>query len=142
MFVDASVIISILTNEPDAENFVKELDKATEKQRFTSALAIWEAIVGLFRKKKMPMLEAEVQLKDFIELSHIQILPIHMQETTIALQAFERYGRHRYPDNARNNALNLADCFHYASAKINKISILTKDSGFTFPDIETIGTDF
>jgi ribonuclease VapC len=56
------------------------------------------------------------------------------------LQAFERYGRHRYPVNDRNSALNLADCFHYASATSRGASILTKDTGFALTDLEIIDT--
>ncbi|MDR3450778.1 MAG: type II toxin-antitoxin system VapC family toxin [Alphaproteobacteria bacterium] len=137
MFVDASVIVAIMTGEPDAEGFATLMDTAPAKRLITSVLAAWEATVGLYRKKRIPMVEAEARVHEFIEAAGIQVLSIGPRELPVALQAFERYGRHRYPDSERNSALNLADCFHYATAKSCRASILTKDAGFALTDVAT-----
>lgn len=139
MFVDASVIIAIMTGEPGAEDLATHIDAARTKRPVTSVLAVWEATVGLYRKKRIPMGEAEARVQEFIEAADIQVLPIGQRDVPTALQAFERYGRHRYPDNERNSALNLADCFHYATAKFCRARILTKDAGFALTDIATVG---
>jgi ribonuclease VapC len=141
MFIDASAILAILTSEPEAQSFVNTI-QASDNTSITTILAVWEATVGLYRKKNIPMQEAEARVKEFLEITKIQVLSLSSKETSIALQAFDRYGRHRYPDTNRNSALNLADCFHYSSAKINQLPILTKDAGFALTDLETIGVDF
>ncbi|PPQ35333.1 ribonuclease VapC [Rhodoblastus acidophilus] len=141
MFVDASVIIAIMTSEPDAEFFAAHIDAARTKRPVTSVLAVWEATVGLYRKKRIPMNEAEARVQEFIEAADIHVLSVGSRDLPTALQAFERYGRHRYPDAERNSALNLADCFHYAAAKSCRAPILTKDGGFALTDVATIGVD-
>jgi ribonuclease VapC len=142
MFVDASAILAILTYELEAQKFITSLELAHKGSLITSSLAVWETTVGLYRKKSIPMHEAEARIKEFIKIANIQVLPISHSETSVALQAFDRYGRHSYPDANRNNALNLADCFHYSCAKINQTPILTKDIGFKLTDLEAVGTDF
>lgn len=141
MFVDASVIIAIMTSEARAENLAAMLDSTSTDERITSVLAAWEAAVGLFRKKGIPMAEAEALVREFLEAARITIKPVTDAEMTIALQAFERYGRHRCPDNERNSALNLADCFHYATAKSHRASMLTEDAGFALTDVASLGPD-
>ena len=139
MFVDASVIIAVLTDEPGAEGLATHIDTARTKRPVTSVLAVWEATVGLYRKKRIPIGEAEARVQEFIETAGIQVLSIGPRDLPMALQAFERYGRHRYPDSERNSALNLADCFHYATAKSCRAPILTKDAGFALTDVATVG---
>ncbi|GLS29477.1 Uncharacterized protein, contains PIN domain [Mesorhizobium albiziae] len=139
MFVDASAIIAIMTDEPEAESLAALLDGARIPGSVTSVVAAWEAAVGLFRKKRIPMAEAAARVQEFLATAEIRVLPVSTDELSAALQAFDRYGRHRYPDADRNNALNLADCFHYAAAKSNGVPILTKDAGFALTDIATAG---
>jgi ribonuclease VapC len=137
MFVDAPAIIAILTNEADGEDMAALLDAAPTPM--TSVLAVWEASVGLYRKKRIPMDEAEKRVREFLDTAGIRVEDVSPRELPAALQAFDRYGRHRYPDAERNSALNLADCFHYASVKTFGTQILTKDAGFALTDVETIG---
>ena len=134
MFVDASAILAILTEEPEGEALAVALDAGRSRRPITSVLAVWESAVGLFRKKRIPMAEAEARVQEFLEIAGVQVLPIANKELSIALQAFDRYGRHRYPESERNRALNLADCFHYACAKSYRTSILHKDPGFALTD--------
>ncbi|RWP62659.1 type II toxin-antitoxin system VapC family toxin [Mesorhizobium sp.] len=139
MFVDASAIIAIMTEESEAEDLAAALDAARSPRPITSVVAAWEATVGLFRKKRIPMAEAEARVQEFLEAAGIQVMAISSRELTAALQAFDRYGRHRYPDAERNSALNLADCFHYATAKSYQAPILTIDAGFALTDVTTVG---
>ena len=58
-------------------------------------------------------------MQDFLAAANIQLLAAAPSELAFALAAFDRYGRHRYPNAAdRNKALNLADCFHLRLRKI------------------------
>lgn len=135
MFVDASAIIAILAGESDGERLAATLDAARPAARITSVIAVWEAVVGLCRKKHIPMAEAETRVNEFLEQARVGTTSLGRGELAVALQAFDRYGRHRYPESERNRALNLADCFHYACAKSHGASILHKDTGFALTDI-------
>lgn len=137
MFVDASVMIAILTGEKDGEAHAAVLEEAPE--RVTSVLATWEAAAGLFRKRKQSMGEAKAIVQAFIDVAGIEVLPIDTRDEALALDIFETNGRHAVPENERNRALNMADCFHYAVAKRHDAVMLTKDRGFTFTDLRTAG---
>jgi ribonuclease VapC len=133
MFVDASAIIAILTDEPEGRAYAEAMDGAPEL--ICSVLAVWEATVGLFRKKIMSMDEADARVQEFIQTAGILVVPVADQDRKLALRAFDLYGRHRYSEAGRNRALNLADCFHYATAKSRNASMLSKDIGFALTDV-------
>jgi ribonuclease VapC len=138
MFVDASAIIAIMTSEAEAETFTSLLERADPGSRITSVIAAWEATVGLCRKKRIPVGEAEARVREFIDVAALQLVAVGPDELTVALQAYDRFGRDRYLAAERNRALNLADCFHYACAKTRRIPILHKDAGFGLTDIASV----
>ncbi|MBZ9604391.1 type II toxin-antitoxin system VapC family toxin [Phyllobacterium chamaecytisi] len=138
MFVDASVMVAILLKEPGAETYAGHLED-TDSQLITSVIAVWETTAALFGKKGIAMSQAQSLVTAFINETSIEVVAISNDDLSFALQAFERYGRHQYPADNRNSALNLADCFHYASAKSHRAPILTKDAGFALTDLEAIG---
>jgi len=140
MFVDASAIVAILTQEPDYELFIEHIDKADPGSLITSVLAAWEAVNGLSRIKGYSIAEAEARVRKFLSASGIQIVGIAPEELTLALLAFDRYGRHRLPPEDRNRALNLADCFHYACAKSRGLPILHKDLGLKMTDVASVNS--
>jgi ribonuclease VapC len=133
MFVDASVIVAILTEEPDGADLAAKLAAAGRK--ITNTLAIFESVTAIFRIKRTTIERAEAQVLEFVEMAAIEVLKIDQEDTSLALQAYGLYGRHRYSDDRRNRSLNLADCYHYASAKAHRQPILTKDIGFTETEI-------
>ena len=130
MFVDASAIVAILTEEPDGTDLTAQI--ATADRRITNTLAIFESVAAIFRVKRTTIERAEAQVLAFVETAAIEVLNI---DTSLALQAYALYGRHRYPDDRRNRSLSLADCYHYASAKAHRQPILTKDVGFRETEI-------
>lgn len=138
MFVDASAIIAMMTEEPEAETFATLLDRVEPSSRITSVVAAWEAAAGLLRKKRITIAEAEDRVREFMDQAGIQLVAVTPAELTAALQAYDRYGRHRYSEKERHRALNLADCFHYACAKKRRIPILHKDEGLSLTDIMSI----
>lgn len=137
MFVDASAMLAILLEEPEGRALAEALETPSSPP-VTSVVAAWEAAVGLYRKKRIPMAEAEARLREFLAQAEVEVVPLSMDEFSAALRAFERYGRHRYPEAERNRALNLADCFHYASAKTQGIPMLHKDQGLALTDLASI----
>jgi len=138
MFVDASVIIAILTEEEDGKACSQIIEGHERRPLITSVLASWEATVGLFRKTKRTMDESRAIVGDFVRMVGIEVLPLDAEDEALALRIFETRGRHRLSEDAGNMALNMADCFHYAVAKRRNVPILTKDQGFTRTDLATI----
>lgn len=137
MFVDASVIISILTDEDDGKIYADILE--TPRRKVTSVVATWEASAGLFRKARLSMLEVRMIVQEFVRLADIDVLVIDAEDEMLALDIFETNGRHSVAEKDRNRALNMADCFHYAVAKRLGMPILTKDAGFAATDLIVLG---
>ena len=138
MFVDASVIVAILTNEERSSNCLAALDTHASMPRITNVLAVWETASGLLRKKQIPILKANDAIANFLLAADITVVGIGDAHRAAALLAFERYGRHNYGDADRNRALNMADCFHYAVARVMDLPMLSLDAGFAATDIATV----
>ncbi len=129
MFVDASAIVAILTGEPEADSLTDALDAA--RLPITSAIAIFEAVLGLCRERYASVAEAQDDVREFLEISGIRTVPIAGSEADTALDAFARYGKGR----GHPAGLNMGDCFAYAAAKNHRASLLFKGDDFTTTDI-------
>lgn len=129
MFVDASAIVAILTNEPDSEVLIDRLERAFRP--ITSAIAIFEAALGLCRKRFASVEEAEADITEFMTKARITLVPVAANEAKLALQAFSRYGKGR----GHPAQLNMGDCFAYAVARNHRTSLLYKGNDFSQTDI-------
>jgi ribonuclease VapC len=129
MFVDASAIVAILTRESEADNLADTLEKA--RTPITSPIAIFEATLGVCRKRHASVEEAEQDVGEFLELAGVRIEPITDKEARTALAAFSRYGKGR----GHPAQLNLGDCFAYAMAKNARTGLLFKGEDFDKTDI-------
>ena len=138
MFVDASVIIAILTREPQAEACQRALLAGDDGRDVTNVLAVWEAAAALLRKKQIPILAANSLISEFLDAGGIEVLPIDENHRLAAMAAFEAYGRHAYGGAERNRALNMADCFHYAVARAEGVPMLSLDAGFALTDMSVV----
>jgi ribonuclease VapC len=128
--IDASAIVAMLTREPEADTLVSALVTAGRAE--TTPIAIYEAVLGLSRKRQWSVGEAETHVADFLRAAGVDVQPIQPQTAHVALEAFARYGKGRHP--AR---LNLGDCFMYAQAKVGEASLLYKGDDFSKTDIES-----
>jgi ribonuclease VapC len=130
VFVDASAIVAILTEEDDAQRLAAALDSA--KGPITSPIAIWEAAASISRKTGK---RAEAELPDILtllDLARVGIEPVDMSVTAAAVAAFDRYGRR----SGHAADLNMGDCFAYAFARSRNIELLYKGKDFALTDIE------
>jgi len=130
MFVDASAIVAILTREPDADALADRLERA--RAPVTSPIAVFEAALGVCRKRHSSVEEAQADVLEFLEVAGIRTIPINLKEALHALDAFGRYGKGR----GHPAQLNLGDCFAYASAKCYRTSLLFTGGDFLKTDIE------
>jgi ribonuclease VapC len=129
MFVDASAIVAILTREPEADALANVLEKG--RSPITSPIAIFEAALGIGRKRHASVEEAEQDIGEFLELAGVRTAPITDKEAHTALAAFSRYGKGR----GHPAQLNLGDCFAYAMAKNARTPLLFKGEDFDRTDI-------
>jgi ribonuclease VapC len=129
MFVDASAIVAILTREPEADALADALEGA--RSPMTSPIAIFEAVLGICRKRHASVEEAGKDVREFLKITAVRTVPITDQEAETALAAFSRYGKGR----GHPAQLNLGDCFAYAMAKNHRTSLLFKGEDFAKTDI-------
>lgn len=133
MFVDAAAIIAILSDENEAERCSNALAEATD--RFTSAIAVWEAAVALARPDKFAISvdDGARLVTAFLEERDISVrdLPAPATAVSLSLNAAMRF-------RSGPNRLNLADCFHYACARHYGVPILSTAEEFRFTDLETV----
>ena len=129
MFVDASALTAMLTNENDAGELLARLQNYP--MRTTSPLAIWETAVAVARVLGLPLSEAGSAVEDYLELTGIAVVAVPAEARGLALEAFERYGKSRHPA-----ALNFGNCFSYACARHAQVPLLYKGDDFPLTDIE------
>ena len=129
MFVDASAIVAILTREAEADALADVLESA--RSPITSPIAIFEAALGICRKRHASVEEAEEDVRQFLDTAGVRAVPITAREAETALAAFSRYGKGR----GHPAQLNLGDCFAYAVAKNHRTALLFKGEDFDKTDI-------
>ena len=128
MFVDSSAMVAMLTDESEGDAFAECLAAATD--RHTSAVAVFETVAAVARKRTFSIDEARVIVARFLELSGIALMPIGKAECEGALAGLERFAKGRHPAS-----LNLGDCFAYGCAKALDTTLLFKGDDFPRTDI-------
>jgi ribonuclease VapC len=134
MFVDASAIVAIMTHEPDASVLAEALGEG--RSAITSPIAVYEATLGICRKKRATVEAALEQVRNFMQLTGIRLVPIAPDEADGALDAFSRYGK----GQGHPAQLNMGDCFAYAVAQAHHTSLLFTGNDFALTDIPAAAT--
>ncbi|MEH6952846.1 type II toxin-antitoxin system VapC family toxin (plasmid) [Nitrobacter sp. NHB1] len=129
MFIDASALTAMLTDEDEARELLARLQQAAT--RLTSPLAVWEAAIAVARVLDLPIVEASEAVESYLVLMEIKLVNVPPETARIALDAFDRYGKGRHP--AR---LNFGDCFAYACARHLGEPLMFKGGDFPQTDIE------
>lgn len=121
--VDASAILAIHLAEPERDHFE---DRILSANSLISPVNLWETLV------RAEALDGEVgrtKIEQLIECLGVQTVPLDMETTRLAADAFARFGK-RTP--AR---LNMGDCFAYALAKSRDAPLLYKGNDFDKTDV-------
>jgi ribonuclease VapC len=130
MFVDTSAIIAAITNEPNAIEIERTIQRTPNV--VTSPVVRLETTMVLAQKLQILPKEAEIIFNKFLLNGEIEIVPISDEIGSFAVEAYEKFGKGRHP--AR---LNLADCFSYAVAKSLKVPLLFVGNDFSQTDIKS-----
>jgi ribonuclease VapC len=129
MFIDASALTALLTDEHEARELLARLQQTTA--RLTSPLAVWEAAIAVARVLGLSISDATEAVERYLALMEITMVAVLPETARIALNAFDRYGKGRHP--AR---LNFGDCFTYACARHFGEPLMFKGGDFPQTDIE------
>ena len=130
MVIDTSVIIAILSYEPEAEAFAEAIQD--DPTRLISAATLLEsAIVTEARYGKA----GGDKLDELVKVSLIRVESVTAEQVAVARQAYRTYGKGRHPAG-----LNFGDCFSYALAKVSGEPLLFKGEDFSQTDIQSVET--
>jgi ribonuclease VapC len=128
IFADASALIAIIANEPDADTLSDILE--ADSSRLCSAISVWETVAGLCRSYMFSVPSARTHVRRFLDEAAFQFVHIGEKEFSIALDAYAEFGKGRHPA-----ALNMGDCYAYACAKAHNARLLFKGNDFGKTDI-------
>jgi ribonuclease VapC len=128
MFIDASALTAILLNEQDARELLARMQN--DDRRITSPLAVWETVLAVARGLRLDVKASEETVEAFLALARITVAPVPAEARSLAIEAFDRFGKGRHPA-----ALNFGDCFAYACAKLAGVPLLYKGDDFPQTDI-------
>ncbi len=128
MFIDTSVIVAILSKEPDATEFANQIEAA---EGLTSALVILESAMILSTKLGLDPVVVETRIQAFLHEASIKLAPMDAATASLAVKAFADYGKGR----GHPAQLNLADCLSYACAKAQGVPLLYKGKDVSHTDL-------
>lgn len=116
--VDASAVLAVLFNEPDA---LRYSDLLTVRGGRISPINRWEVLVGAFRERGE---EGVADARTLMDALQIETADLPAAAGDMAFDAFRRFGK------GVGGPLNLGDCFAYALAQIEGDGLLFKGDDF------------
>ena len=128
MILDTSVLVAILCDEPEAEEFEGAL--AADDVRLLSAASLLEASIVIEARFGE---EGRLELDRLLETAAVQVVAVTRDQIEIAREAHRRFGKGRHP--AR---LNFGDCFPYALSKLSGEPLLFKGEDFSRTDLDLV----
>ncbi|MDK4706034.1 type II toxin-antitoxin system VapC family toxin [Rhizobium sp. CNPSo 4062] len=129
MFIDASVLSAMMTDEEEARAFAIRMQPATA--RMTSPLVAANAAILVSDILGLSPIEAGEAVRTFLQLMNIQPLAVPPRAAILATEAYERYGQ-----GGHTARLSLDDCMTYACARYYRQPLLSKSDPFKQTDIE------
>ena len=123
--VDSSVIVAILRREPDALTWIEILDRTSKA--LMSVVSFVETNMVICGRRSDP---DPHEVTSLLKALRIDIVPVTGKQGETAVAAFLRYGKGRH-----RASLNLADCFSYALAKVQRAPLLYKGNDFAMTDL-------
>lgn len=136
MFLDASIVVAIVTGESDRAELLQKLS-AVEGRLFYSPMVRFEATIAIARtnlgtvepERQIENAEALFQLfMDSLPAEEIPITPEIGRAAVLAAQTYGKVVGHKA-------SLNFGDCFSYAAAKSLGVGLLYKGNDFVFTDL-------
>jgi ribonuclease VapC len=124
MIVDASAVLAILLDEPDAKLFANAIIAADNAR---IAAPGWLEVA-----MRVESIHADNdRFMSFTANNVLRIEPFSGEHAFVARSAFRKFGKGRHPAG-----LNFGDCIAYATAKLAGAPLLFKGNDFIYTDIE------
>ena len=140
MFLDASAVVAVLLDEPDAPALLKAMEAARGKLRFSPIVRV-ESILGLVKSRVQARGKGPASAEDFAaasELAESFLEAVDAHEMHIstgmgkeAIRALSVYGK----VVGHPAQLNFGDALSYACAKAFHVPLLYKGGDFTETDL-------
>jgi ribonuclease VapC len=127
MIVDASAVIAVLKEEPEAGRFLRDMTASGEPKRMSAASYLEAAIV--VDANHNPLLSR--RFDDLIVRTEIMVEPVTREQAEIARAAYRDFGK----GSGHPAGLNFGDCFAYALAKSMREPLLFKGDDFSHTDV-------
>ena len=128
MIIDASALIAILRDEPDASLYARAIEEATLRR--VSAVNFVEAAIVIDGSRD------PVASRRFDELStaaRLIVEPVTREQAQLAREAYRDFGN----GSGHPARLNFGDCFSYALAKVTSEPLLFKGEDFAKTDLQS-----
>ncbi|PST18139.1 VapC toxin family PIN domain ribonuclease [Rhizobium sp. JAB6] len=129
MFIDASVLSAMMTDEEEARAFAIRMQPAMA--RMTSPLIAANGAIQVSTILGLSPTEASEAVRTFLQLMNIQLLAVPPRASVLATEAYERYGQ-----GGHSARLDLDDCMTYACARYYRQPLLSNRDRFKHTDIE------
>jgi ribonuclease VapC len=125
MTLDSSALIAVLFAEPDHLDLVDRILDAEDVK--IGAPTLVEASIVVAGRRRAP---ARGEVEGLIRELGVTVVPFGERHWLAAVDAFMKFGRGRH-----QAALNLGDCFAYATAKVAGDALLFVGDDFRRTDI-------
>lgn len=125
MILDASAVIAILRDEPEASLFAEAIQAASHR-RMSAVNFVEAAIVIDLNRDPIASRRFDELLRD----AEVTIEPVTEAQARIARDAYRDFGK----GSGHPAKLNFGDCFAYALAKARREPILFKGDDFARTD--------
>ena len=124
--LDSSVIVAILTREPDAEAYDVRVNSAV--RLLVGAPTLVETSMVLI--SRLGPDNGMIALLNFLTRTRCEVTDFTRHHFVEAATAFQQFGKGRHPA-----ALNMGDCNSYATAKVAGAALLYKGNDFALTDL-------
>ena len=129
MIVDASALVAILRDEPEAERFI---DLIAGDQRPAMSAATWLEAAIVIDGRRDPV--ASASLEQLVAALEIEIPPFTVEQAKRGREAYRLFGK----GSGHPARLNLGDCFSYALAWDLQQPLLFKGTDFRLTDLPAV----
>ena len=124
LVVDTSVLVAIISEEPDADSF--RLKLAAERDARIAAPNVLELLMVLASRRG----DATARVETLLMAFSVTVAPFTPELVPLAHDAFLQFGKGRHPA-----ALNFGDCIAYAFARSLRAPLLFKGRDFALTDV-------
>jgi ribonuclease VapC len=127
MMVDTSVVVAILRNEIEAQDYARLINRVG--RAYMVAPSYVELSMVMIGNKTPQSLN---KIKTTLGQLSIRVVSFTPEMADHAARAFERYGKGR----GHPAQLNFGDCISYAASKVEAMPLLFKGNDFRLTDVE------